>query len=100
MADLSQIVGFDWDDGNRLKSTEKHSVSQAEAEQVFADIRLMVADDVKHRQVEARFHAMGRTTDSRLLHVTFTLRQSLTRIRVISVRNMNRKERAIYEQEA
>jgi uncharacterized protein len=100
MADLSQIVGFDWDDGNRLKSTEKHSVSQAEAEQVFADIRLIVADDVKHSQVEARFHTMGRTADSRLLHVTFTLRQSLTRIRVISARNMNRKERAIYEQEA
>jgi uncharacterized protein len=100
MADLSQIVGFDWDDGNRLKSTEKHSVSQAEAEQVFADIRLIVADDVKHSQVEARFHAMGRTADGRLLHVTFTLRQSLTRIRVISARNTNRKERAIYEQEA
>ena len=100
MADLSQIVGFDWDDGNRLKSTKKHFVSQAEAEQVFADIRPVVADDVKHNQVEARFHAMGRTADSRLLHVTFTLRQSLTRIRVISARNMNRKERAIYEQEA
>ena len=45
MPDLSQIVGFEWDDGNRLKSSERHSVSQAEAEQVFADERLFIADD-------------------------------------------------------
>jgi uncharacterized protein len=100
MVGLSQITGFDWDDSNRLKSTAKHLVSQAEAEQVFADTRLMVADDVKHSQAEARYHAMGQTIDGRFLHVTFTLRQSGTRIRVISARNMNRKERAIYEQEA
>ena len=100
MLDLSQIAGFDWDDGNSLKSTERHLVSQAEAEQAFADTRLIIADDVKHSQAEPRYHAMGRTIDGRLLHVTFTLRQSRTRIRVISARNMNRKERAIYEQEA
>ncbi len=100
MFDLSQIVGFDWDDGNSLKSAEKHSVSQAEAEQVFADSQLLIADDVKHSQEEARYHALGRTFDGRLLHVTFTLRDRQTRIRVISVRNMNRKERDRYEQEA
>jgi uncharacterized DUF497 family protein len=100
MLDLSQIVGFDWDDGNSLKSAEKHSVSQAEAEQVFADSQLLIADDVKHSQEEARYHALGRTFDGRLLHVTFTLRDRQTRIRVISVRNMNRKERDRYEQEA
>jgi uncharacterized protein len=37
MFDLSLVRGFDWDDGNRLKSANKHSVSMAEAEQVFAD---------------------------------------------------------------
>jgi len=100
MFDLSQIVGFDWDDGNSLKSTEKHSVSQAEAEQVFADSWLMIADDVKHSQHEERYHAMGRTVDGRALHVTFTLRERHTKIRVISARDMSRKERVIYEQEA
>jgi uncharacterized protein len=100
MLELSQITGFDWDEGNRLKSTEKHRVSQAEAEQVFADTQLLVADDVKHSQAEARYHAIGQTVGGRFLHVTFTLRQSGTRIRVISARDMNRKERAIYEQEA
>jgi uncharacterized DUF497 family protein len=60
----------------------------------------LIADDVKHSQEEARYHALGRTFDGRLLHVTFTLRDRQTRIRVISVRNMNRKERDRYEQEA
>jgi uncharacterized DUF497 family protein len=100
MPDLGRIAGFDWDDGNRLKSAAKHSVSQAEAEQVFADNRVLIADDVKHGQDEARFHALGRTIDGRLLHVTFTLRHNQTKIRVISARNVNRKERGLYEQEA
>jgi len=100
MLDLSQVVGFDWDEGNRLKSVERHSVSQAEAEQVLADQRLIIADDVKHSQDEARYHALGRTIEGRLLHVTFTLRDDEKRIRIISARNMSRKERGLYEQEA
>jgi uncharacterized protein len=32
------------------------------------------------------------------LHISFTLRQSGTWIRVISARDMHRKERVIYEQ--
>ena len=99
MLDLSQIVGFDWDDGNSFKSAEKHAVSQAEAEQVFADRQLLIAEDVKHSKQEARFQAMGPTIGGRLLHVTFTLRDNQTRIRVISARSINRKERAYYEQE-
>jgi len=99
MLNLSLIIGFDWDDGNRLKSAEKHSVSIAEAEQVFSDAQLIVAEDVRHSQVEPRYHAMGRTADGRLLHITFTLRDNGTRIRVISARDANRKERAVYEQE-
>lgn len=100
MLDPRRIVGFDWDGGNSLKSTEKHSVSQAEAEQMFADSRLIIADDVKHSQHEARYHAMGRAVDGRALHVTFTLREGQTKIRVICARDMSRKERVIYEQEA
>lgn len=100
MLDLSQIVGFDWDDGNSLKSADKHSVSQAEAEQVFADSRLLLANDVKHSQHEVRYHALGRTLVNRLLHVTFTLRANRTKIRAISARDMNRKERSLYEREA
>jgi uncharacterized protein len=98
MLDLSQIVGFDWDQGNSFKSADKHAVSQADAEQVFADSQLLIAEDVKHSEQETRYQAMGRTVGGRLLHVTLTLRDNQTRIRVISARSMSRKERAYYEQ--
>lgn len=100
MLDLSQITGFDWDDGNTSKSAQKHSVSQAEAERTFADARLLIAEDVRHSQDEAHYHALGQTSSGRLLHVTFTLRDHGKRIRVISARDTNRKERARYEEEA
>jgi uncharacterized DUF497 family protein len=43
-------------------------------------------------------HALGQTDQARLLHLTFTLRRSGELIRVISARDMHRKERSVYEQ--
>jgi uncharacterized DUF497 family protein len=100
MLDLSQTIGFDWDEANSGKSASKHSVSRAAAEQIFFDEQLLLADDVKHSQDEPRYHALGQTIEGRLLHVTFTLRDNQTRIRVISARDANRRERAAYAQKA
>jgi uncharacterized DUF497 family protein len=97
MIDLAQITGFDWDSGNARKN-EKHGVNQPEAEEVFFNQPLLLLDDLRHRDQEARYHALGKTLDGRRLHVTFTLRNRGTRIRVISARDMHRKERSIYEQ--
>ena len=97
MIDLERIIGFDWDDGNARKN-EKHGVAQAEAEEVFFNQPLLILEDRRHRDQEARFHALGKTLDGRLLHVTFTLRGDDTLIRVISARNMHRKEKSVYEQ--
>ena len=97
MIDLIQISGFDWDKGNARKN-EKHGVSTAEAEQIFFNAPLLFLEDVAHSQREARVHALGKTDGGRTLHITFTLRQSETLIRVVSARDMHRKERAIYEQ--
>jgi hypothetical protein len=99
MVDFTQITGFDWDDGNRRKN-EKHDVSQAEAEQVFFNDPLLVLADGAHSQREPRYHALGKTDSGRCLHITFTLRFDNCKIRVISARDMHRKERGIYEQEA
>jgi uncharacterized DUF497 family protein len=98
MLDFGQL-GFDWDDGNSRKSLKKHDVSQQEAEQVFIDPRVLVFVDEKHSIEEPRFHAYGKTALDRRLQVSFTLRQNETLIRVISSRDMSRKERARYEQE-
>lgn len=100
MIDLRRIEGFEWDEGNSEKSAVKHGVSAAEAEQVFFDDRLALLEDLRHSGEEPRFHALGRTAGARLLHVSFTLRRNGTRIRVISARDMHRKERERYEQEA
>ena len=97
MIDLAKITGFEWDDGNARKS-EKHGVSTAEAEQIFFNDPLLLLIDVLHSQREPRFHALGKTDEGRLLHITFTLRHAGSLIRVISARGMHRKERTIYEQ--
>jgi uncharacterized DUF497 family protein len=97
MADLSKVIGFEWDEGNARKN-ERHGVSTAEAEQVFFNAPLLVVPDDGHSGTEPRFHALGKTNDGRKLHVSFTLRDGDQLIRVISARDMHRKERAIYEQ--
>jgi uncharacterized DUF497 family protein len=97
MIDFPRIVGFEWDAGNARKN-EKHGVSMAEAEQVFFNTPLLLLDDEKHSQQESRHHALGQTDTERLLHLTFTLRKVGSLIRVISARDMHRKERTIYEQ--
>ena len=97
MINLSQITGFNWDDGNARKN-EKHGVSMAEAEQVFFNAPLLLLEDSVHSQQEPRVHALGKTDEGRMLHIAFTLRQTGLLIRVISARDMHRKERAVYEQ--
>src|SRR5919198_408834 len=97
--DWERISGFDWDAGNSWKNAEKPDVSQVEAEQVFFNEPLLIVPDIAHSASEQRIHALGRTDDGRLLHITFTLRFDRTKIRVISARDMSRKERSYYEQE-
>jgi uncharacterized protein len=98
MIDLGEIVGFDWDEGNIRKSADKHDVSQAEAESIFFNDPLILVEDSRHSDKEPRFNALGRTSQNRLLHVTFTLRGNGTMIRVISARDMHRRERRFYGQ--
>ena len=97
MIDLARIEGFDWDEGNSRKSADKHGVGPAEAEQVFFNEPLLVVEDARHSVNEPRFHALGRTDDGRLLHISFTLRGRL--VRVISARATHRRERYRYAEE-
>ena len=100
MVDLNLVIGFDWDQGNERKSVDKHHVSQAEAEQVFMNQPLMLAEDREYSVTEHRLRALGRTDEGRHLYVVFTLRRDRSLIRVISARDMNRKERRHYAQAA
>ena len=92
---LPEFKGFDWDEANVEKNRESHKVSPHEAEQVFFNRPLIVADDVKHSETERRYFVLGQTDDNRALFVAFTLRGDL--IRVISARDMSRRERKVYQ---
>lgn len=98
VVDSGSIVGFQWDERNVRKSVAKHGVTRSEAEQVFLTEPPLIVEDVRHSQSEPRFHALGVTRQGRRLHVTFTLREDNTRIRVISSRDMHRTERTRYDQ--
>jgi uncharacterized DUF497 family protein len=65
---------------------------------LYSNQPLLVLADQKHSKNEMRYHALGMCNDARLLHITFTLRSGDTLIRVISARDMHRKERNNYEQ--
>jgi uncharacterized DUF497 family protein len=98
MIEFERIAGFGWDAGN-ARNNAQHGVTQAETEQVFFDAHLLIVQDERHSSAEPRFHALGKTVEGRLLHVTFTPRGDNTLLRVISARDMQRKERNIYGQE-
>jgi len=97
MIDLASAEGFDWDAGNARKN-EKHGVTQSEAEEAFFNQPLLLLEDARHGDEESRYHALGKTNEGRRLHITFTLREAGKLIRVISARDMHRKERGLYEQ--
>ena len=62
---------------------------------MFFNHPLVAARDEKHSGEEDRCYALGHTDAGRLLFVVFTIRKEL--VRPISARDMNRKERKVYE---
>ena len=92
---FGRITGFEWDDGNREKNRLKHDVLNGECEDIFFNQPLISLEDSQHSKNEKRYAALGVTDTGRGLTVVFTLRGDL--IRVISVRDMNKKERRFYE---
>src|SRR3989338_1348206 len=95
LPDFSRIEGFDWDRSNIQKNWKRHRVAFYECEEIFLRAPIILPD-LKHLNVEPRFFALGRTVQERWLTVVFTVRKN--RIRVISGRDMSRKERKAYEE--
>lgn len=93
---IPEPVAFDWDKGNTDKNLYQHNVSGKEAEEVFSNEPLKIFEDIKHSQLEQRFVAYGVTNSNRRLTIVFTLRKQ--KIRVISARDQNKKERITYEE--
>ncbi len=94
MHPLDDCVGFDWDEANAQKNWERHRVTPEEAEEVLFNEPLVVRSDIRHSQREKRYYALGQTSLDRYLFIAFTIRGKL--IRVVSVREMNRREQEFY----
>ncbi len=93
---LQKCESFDWDEHNVEKNWEKHRVDTAQCEEVFFNSTLIAASDTKHSDREARYLVLGQSNAQRLLFVSFTIRKNM--IRIISARDMTRRERKIYEE--
>lgn len=89
-------VEFIWDKGNKDKNWVKHKVTDQESEEVFFDEEKKTFKDKLHSKGEERFRIIGRTKRGRLLFVVFTIRRN--RVRVISARDINKKEVKLYEE--
>lgn len=88
-------VAFEWDNGNEQKNWEKHKVSTIEAEEVFFDERKKLYPDPTHSKKEPRKIIIGATKKNRALFIVFTIRRK--KVRIISARDLNTRERGLYE---
>jgi len=95
---FQQFQGFDWDDANKDKNWHRHNVAWWECEEVFFNQPLYVHKDDRHSLIEERFYVLGKTNNSRLICMVFTRRKS--KIRIISARDMHKKERKVYFEKA
>ena len=96
MKSLDQFQMFDWDKGNRDKNFIKHQVTDEECEEVFFDSRKRIASDELHFGQEPRYLLIGQTKKLRSLFIVFTIRER--KVRIISARDLSKKERKLYEE--
>ncbi|MDO8515262.1 MAG: BrnT family toxin [bacterium] len=96
MVVFSDPIEFVWDKGNIDKNFIKHGVLSQESEEPFFDENRKIFTDKVHFSGEERFRMIGKTKSGRLLFVVFTIRNK--KIRIISARDINRKEVYLYEE--
>lgn len=89
-------VLFVWDKGNIDKNYKKHKVANKEAEEVFENKPVFIFEDEKHSISEKRYMIWGKTDKERTLTIFFTIRND--QVRIISARDMHKKERRNYEE--
>ncbi|MEE4355843.1 MAG: BrnT family toxin [Desulfococcaceae bacterium] len=88
---------FEWNPDKAEKNMEKHGVSFDEAATVFSDPLSMTYNDPDHSYNEERYIIIGLSSLGKLLFVSHAEKND--RIRIISARQLTRKERKQYEQQ-
>ena len=94
---LNNPSEFQWDKGNKGKNYSKHKVTDQECEEAFFDHNKKILKDLLHSNNEERYILLGQTKENRILFIVFTTRSG--KIRVISGRDLNKKERKLYAEE-
>lgn len=87
---------FEWDDTKATKNIQKHGVSFNEASTVFRDPLALTYADPAHSSGEYRYLTFGHSIMNRLIVVAHSDKND--RVRLISAREMTRKERKDYEE--
>jgi uncharacterized protein len=87
---------FEWDLDKAARNLEWHGVSLPEATTVFDDSLSVAVPDPDHSFEEQRYIIVGSSHRNRLLIVAYTERGE--RIRIITARELTRREREAYEQ--
>ncbi len=96
MVVFKEPVGFSWDKGNQDKNWIKHKVSYQECEEIFSDVNKRLYKDPIHSGNEKRYILLGMTKNCRLIFIVFAMRGN--KVRVISARDINKRERSLYEE--
>lgn len=92
---IKNVIGFEWDNGNKGKNFLKHSIKDEECEEIFFDYKKKILTDKIHSGKEERHILIGKTKKQKLIFLVFTIRKN--KIRVISARDLNKKEYKLYE---
>lgn len=89
-------VVFEWDSGNSLKSENKHGVTTQQIESCFFNEKILpLGIQVEPKKDEDRYGIIGVDNTGKILFICFTVR--LNKIRPVSGRIANIKERELYE---
>ena len=89
-------LSFEWDDRKAQGNLRKHGISFEEASTIFGDSFAQTIHDPLHSVNEDRYVELGESCKRRILVVVFTDRES--KIRLVSARMANRRERKDYEE--
>jgi len=92
----NETFEFEWDHGNYTKSSTKHGVDSDEVESVFMlRMAVPIGRQISPEVDEERLCVVGPSLNGKFISVVFTLRDG--RVRPISSRPANKKEKLIYE---
>ena len=91
-------MDFEWAPAKAAENLKKHGVSFKEGATVFGNPLSITYPDPDHSIDEDRFITIGESSHARLPIIAHTERRD--NIRIISVREVTRRERQFYEEES